>query len=72
MYDFKTLCIFLHFLKDNRKRLIQNQIVWHLSSMPIILKNIDSVWKGKKAGNGSEKDKNNGDCFTTASIIISN
>ena len=40
--------------------------------MPIILKNIDSVWKGKKAGNGSEKDKNNGDCFTTASIIISN
>jgi len=57
VYDFKTLCIFLHFLKDNRKRLIQNQIVWHLSSMPIILKNIDSEWKGKKAGNGSEKDK---------------
>ena len=25
--------------------------------MPIILKNIDSEWKGKKAGNGSEKDK---------------
>ena len=50
MYDFKTLCIFLHFLKDNRKRLIQNQIVWHLSSMPIILKNIDSEWKGKKVG----------------------